>query len=72
MAGVKFLVKAGVIVSFLVLITAFNYVTTGQVPSLWTTGDAMAIPTDHIVAFAQRKLKEEEQVRFFYSLTCSL
>lgn len=57
------MVKSLVIISFLVLITTFNYVSTGQVPTLWETGDALAATTEHAVTFVARGLKEEEGVR---------
>ena len=61
MGAIRFAVKGGVIISFLVLITTFNYLSTGQIPSLWTTGDDFITSTDHAVTFLQRNLKDDDE-----------
>lgn len=63
LAGARFVVKSLVIVSFLVLITTFNYISTGQVPTLWETGDALSASTEHAVTFLTRGLKDDGEVR---------
>jgi hypothetical protein len=61
LGGLRFAVKGGVIISFLVLITTFNYLSTGQVPSLWTAGDDFVASTDHAMSFLQRNLKDDDE-----------
>ena len=63
LGGVRFVVKSLVIVSFLVLITGYNYYTTGEVPSLWNTGDGLSTSADHAMQFVRRKLTEDDDVR---------
>lgn len=63
LAGARFIVKSLVIVSFLILITTFNYVSTGQVPTLWETGDALTSTTEHAVLYMSRGLKDDGEVR---------
>lgn len=64
LAGVRFLVKACVIVSFLVLVTGYNYYVTGEVPDLWNAGEGVSVGADEVLTFARRKLREEGGVRF--------
>lgn len=65
MAAARFAVKAVVIVSFLLLVTGINYATTGEVPSLWNTGDVLASTTEQAVNFMGRGLRDEAEVRVF-------
>lgn len=63
LAGARFVVKSLVIISFLVLLTGYNYLATGQVPTLWSAGDDLASSTEHMVQFVSRKLKDDDEVR---------
>ena len=63
LAGARFVVKSLVIISFLVLLTGYNYLATGQVPTLWSAGDDIAASTEHMVQFVSRKLRDDDEVR---------
>lgn len=66
LAGVRFLVKALVIVSFLLLLTGYNYYVKGEVPNLWSSGEGFSLVSDEFVSLTSRQLKEEGQVRLTF------
>lgn len=64
LGAAKLLIKTGVILSFLVLLTGLNYLSTGDTPILWSNGDVASISSDVAMNFYRRNLRSDE-VRTF-------